>query len=146
MTNNMRARLGYRAVVAYLEDVLARMEQLGVKKSDLAVRLNLKRPAVSRLFEPGRNLTMFTAAMIAEALDARLEVKLSPKDAHLQPVAHLVAAPAYQATQQYALQPIAASDAAAVVSMTRPMYRVIQNTAVADRNPKYVVGEGVEVA
>jgi hypothetical protein len=81
--SNMRARLGYRAAVAYLEDVLARMEQLGVKKSDLAVRLNLKRQAVSRLFEPGRNLTMFTAAMIAEALDARLEVTLSPKGAHL---------------------------------------------------------------
>ncbi|WP_426734398.1 helix-turn-helix domain-containing protein [Myxococcus faecalis] len=63
---------GYSAAFRLVDGFLELLERRGMTRADLARRLDVKRSAVSRWFSPNRNLTVFTAAMIAEALGAEL--------------------------------------------------------------------------
>ncbi|XXF77917.1 helix-turn-helix transcriptional regulator [Myxococcaceae bacterium GXIMD 01537] len=63
---------GYSAAFRLVEGFLELLEQRGMNRADLARRLGVKRSAVTKWFSPNRNLTVFTAAMIAEALGAEL--------------------------------------------------------------------------
>jgi transcriptional regulator with XRE-family HTH domain len=71
-TKQPKYTAGYRAVFRLIESFLDFMEKKDVSKAELARRTGVKRSSVTKWFSPGRNLTIFTAAMIAEALDAEL--------------------------------------------------------------------------
>ena len=72
---------GYEAAFGLIEDFLAVMETKNITKAELARRTGVKPPSVSKWFSPGRNLTVFTAAMIAEALGTHLRFKLTDQEA-----------------------------------------------------------------
>lgn len=69
-----RTTAGYLTVFRVTEQLSRIMEATGVTRSELAKRLDVKPPAISRWFSPGRNLTIFTAAAIADALNLEMKV------------------------------------------------------------------------
>jgi transcriptional regulator with XRE-family HTH domain len=71
---------GYFAAFMLIERLLERMEAMGISKADLARRRKVKRSTVTRWFAPGRNLTVFTAAMIADSLGADLKIDVVPRE------------------------------------------------------------------
>ncbi|NRD50813.1 XRE family transcriptional regulator [Corallococcus sp. AB018] len=72
---------GYAAAFRLLDSFLGLLEQRGMKRTDLAKKLGVERSAVTRWLSPNRNLTVFTAAMIAEALGAELQFVLVDREA-----------------------------------------------------------------
>jgi transcriptional regulator with XRE-family HTH domain len=62
------------------EDLLERMEYLGIKQSDLAHRLECSRSYISRAFSKPKNFTLETVAKLAYALDLDVKVQFQPKD------------------------------------------------------------------
>jgi len=69
---------GYEAVYRLVEGFLELLERRKMTRADLARRLEVKRPVVTRWFG-GSNLTVFTAARIAEALGAELRFEFIDK-------------------------------------------------------------------
>lgn len=76
---------GYKAAIVLVESLLALMEERGVNRADLARRANVSRSTVTKWLTPGRNLTVFTAVMIADELGADIEVTTKPRE----PAAHI---------------------------------------------------------
>jgi len=63
-----------------LESMLKLREQSGMTQQTLAEKIGTKQPALSRLERGGfKNASMETLSKIADALDARLVVRLEPK-------------------------------------------------------------------
>ena len=63
-----------------LESIIKAREQAGLTQEELAKRIGTKQPALSRLERGGFNrATVETLRKIADALDARLVVKIEPK-------------------------------------------------------------------
>jgi len=61
------------------EQILARMNELGLRNKDLADLLGVARSYVSRLLDGRPNLTIRSLAAIAIALDVQLTVSLQPR-------------------------------------------------------------------
>lgn len=74
------ATVGYKAAFTLVERILELMERRKVSRAELARRVGVKRAAASKWFSPGRNLTVFTAAMIAEALGAEIQFRFVDKE------------------------------------------------------------------
>lgn len=63
-----------------IESMLKARERAGLTQTELAKRIGTKQPALSRLESGGfEKATVETLKKIADALDARLVVKLQPK-------------------------------------------------------------------
>jgi len=60
------------------ERILEIMDQKNISRTQLAERLGVSKPAVSRLFNSGSNMTLKRLLTIAEALDQELRIDLSP--------------------------------------------------------------------
>ncbi len=78
MTNRKNVT-GYLTVFRVMEKLARVMEARGISRADLARRLEVQPPAVTRWFSPGRNLTIFTAAAIADALGSELRIEVVDK-------------------------------------------------------------------
>jgi ribosome-binding protein aMBF1 (putative translation factor) len=64
-----------------LESMISLREQRGISQAKLAEKIGTKQPALSRLERGGfKNASLDTLRKIADALDARLVVKLQPRD------------------------------------------------------------------
>ena len=61
--------LAERYFIDITEQVLAYMEENGIKKSELAERMDVTKGYVSKLFADDNNLTLLTLAKISKALD-----------------------------------------------------------------------------
>ena len=68
--------VGFLAANRLIESIMELMSKKGVSQADLARERKSDPSTVSKWFSKGRNLTVFTAAMIADALDADLEIRV----------------------------------------------------------------------
>jgi transcriptional regulator with XRE-family HTH domain len=82
--NKLESDPEYLAALAMTEvneQIVTRMETLGISQRELARRLGKAQSFVSRLLNHGTNATMVTLASIAVALDANLEApRIIPKE------------------------------------------------------------------
>ena len=65
----------------FVEEVERMMEERGVNRAELARRLDASPAYVTQMFKALFNPTLLTLAKIALAFDARVELKLVPRDA-----------------------------------------------------------------
>ena len=61
------------------------MDYRGLKKKDIAERLGVSRPYVTKILRGDANLTMETIGHLAYALDADVTINLSPKESKIKP-------------------------------------------------------------
>jgi len=95
-------RPGYwieRAKLAYTEEVLSRMTQVGVSRSQLACRMNVQPGFVTRLLNGRNNFELATMVRIARALDSEFRCHLQPKGTVSQWVDFLTEEPARPSAQ-----------------------------------------------
>ena len=105
-----RKRLEYfvqGAMISFTESVVTRMEELNISKTELAGKLKCKPSYISKALGGGTNFTLESMVKIGLALDAELEVKLTPKGCSekLEDVLHNVTRikPLKQATFDWAV-------------------------------------------
>lgn len=60
------------------EAILARMEALGLTRTELAERMGVSRARVTQVLAGADNLTLKTLVAVANALDSAVAVKLEP--------------------------------------------------------------------
>ena len=76
---------------AFLRRILRRMKQLGVSQSELARRMNVSRPYITKVLSRDVNFSFRTAAKLANALkmdffpDLREQEDLDPPDSQATP-------------------------------------------------------------
>lgn len=72
---------GYKTALVLVETLLELMERRGVTRAELARLKNVDRSTVTKWLTPGRNLTVFTIADIADTLGADVEfhVRVRPQ-------------------------------------------------------------------
>lgn len=63
----------------FTEQIVARMEEFGLSKSELAEKMGVKRSFVTRLLSGNNNFTLETMVRIARSLDCSLRSHLEPK-------------------------------------------------------------------
>ena len=68
-----------RAKLEFTEEVVARMQELGVTKTELANRLEAKPAFVTRLLSGGNNFELTTMVRLARALESDFRCHLQPK-------------------------------------------------------------------
>jgi transcriptional regulator with XRE-family HTH domain len=68
-----------RAMLDFTEEIVARMEQLGVSKSELANRLGKTPPFVTKLLRGSNNFTLETMVKVARQLKSEVRVHLQPE-------------------------------------------------------------------
>jgi transcriptional regulator with XRE-family HTH domain len=67
------------AIIGFTEDVVTRMKELKVSKSDLAKKLDCNPAYVTKVLRGSTNFTLSSMVKIGLALDSELEVRLRPK-------------------------------------------------------------------
>jgi len=65
----------------FAEELSRLMDERGLTKTDLATKLGCSRAYITKVFNTTFNPTLETLAKIALAFDARVELKLVPRDA-----------------------------------------------------------------
>jgi DNA-binding phage protein len=68
-------------ILSLTGEVLERMELTGTTRTELANRLGVKPPRVTRILQGNDNFTLRTVSQVAEALGCRLVFALEPCDA-----------------------------------------------------------------
>ena len=68
-----------RSILDVTEEIVARMEQLGVSKSELANRLGKTPQFVTKLLHGSNNFTLETMVKVARQLNAEVRVHLQPE-------------------------------------------------------------------
>ena len=73
---------------AFLRQILRRMKELGVSQTELAQRMKVSRPYVTKVLHQDVNFSFRTAAKLANALkmDFFPELRPYPEDATVQPL------------------------------------------------------------
>jgi transcriptional regulator with XRE-family HTH domain len=61
-----------------------------LKKKDLAERLNVSRPYISKILRGDANLTIETIGRLAYALNSDVSINLTPKETHAKPWLYVV--------------------------------------------------------
>ena len=67
---------------AFLRRILLRMKQLGVSQTELARRMNVSRPYVTKVLSSDVNFSFRTAAKLANALKMDFFPELRPQESH----------------------------------------------------------------
>lgn len=62
------------------EKIVLRMEEVGITRSELADRLNKKKPQITRFLRGNNNFTIATMVEIADALGCNYRSHLEPRD------------------------------------------------------------------
>ena len=70
---------------AFLRRILRRMKELGVSQSELAVRMKVSRPYITKVLHQDVNITFRTAAKLAGALKMDFFPELRPHEAPTLP-------------------------------------------------------------
>ncbi len=70
-----------KAKLRFTEEMLSRMDDLGLKKADLAMRLGVKPAQISRLCSGLNNFTVETMVRVARALNCEFNTHLHPEGA-----------------------------------------------------------------
>ncbi len=65
--------------ILLIERLIARMEECGISRSDLAGRMNTSKAYISKLFNNGSNMTLKSMLVLAEAVDCSLSIELVEK-------------------------------------------------------------------
>ena len=60
------------------EQILARMEELGMTQADLARQMGVSRARISQILRGNDNLTLKSIVAVAIGLDSRVDVRLKP--------------------------------------------------------------------
>ena len=68
---------------AFLRRILRRMKQLGVSQSELAKRMHVSRPYISKVLRQDVNFSFRTAAKLANALKMDFMPELRPREREL---------------------------------------------------------------
>ena len=74
---------------AFLRQILLRMKELGVSQTELARRLNVSRPYITKVLHQDVNFSFRTAEKLANALkmDFLPELRPHPEETAVQPLA-----------------------------------------------------------
>ena len=72
---------------AFLRQILRRMKELGVSQTELARRMNVSRPYISKVLRQDVNFSFRTAAKLANALKMDFFPDLCEQDANDTPAA-----------------------------------------------------------
>ena len=74
---------------AFLRQILLRMKELGVSQTELARRMNVSRPYITKVLHQDVNFSFRTAAKLANALkmDFLPELRPYPEETAAQPLA-----------------------------------------------------------
>ena len=74
---------------AFLRQILLRMKELGVSQTELARRMNVSRPYITKVLHTDVNISFRTAAKLANALkmDFFPELRPYPEETAAQPLA-----------------------------------------------------------
>lgn len=67
------------AILEFTEEITARMDTLGVRKTELAERLKVQPAFITKLLSGANNFTIETMVKTARALDADLRIHLQPR-------------------------------------------------------------------
>lgn len=70
-----------RVLIEFTEEVVARMDALGISRAELARRLGAKPTYVTRILNGPENFTVKSMVRIARLLDCALRVHMQPKGA-----------------------------------------------------------------
>lgn len=79
------------AKVDFALELVASLERLKITKQQLAERIGVKAPYLTRLLRGDENLTIATMVKVADSLGKRLNIHLSDRDCHvrwLEVIAH----------------------------------------------------------
>jgi len=68
-----------RAVLEFMEEVIARMEQLDVSRSELAARINVSPAYVTKILRGSSNFTLQSMVKIGRAIGCELRTHLQPE-------------------------------------------------------------------
>ncbi len=77
-----RATLSYkveRAIIAFTEQVIGKMEASGLSRTALAAKLEASPAYITKFLRGGTNFTLESMIKVAEVLDCELKVELVPK-------------------------------------------------------------------
>jgi transcriptional regulator with XRE-family HTH domain len=77
-----RTSIAYKAegvILDVTEQIVERMQELGISKSELAKQIGSSPPYVTKLLRGGTNFTLESMVKVADALDSELKVKIEPK-------------------------------------------------------------------
>ena len=66
----------------FLRTILLRMKELGVSQTELAKRMDVSRPYITKVLHQDVNITFRTAAKLAGALKMDFFPKLRPQEPH----------------------------------------------------------------
>jgi transcriptional regulator with XRE-family HTH domain len=69
-----------RVLVEAMAALWTEIERTGMKKTDIAQKLDVSKPYVSQALNGGQNLTLRSLADFAWALESRVQISLSPAD------------------------------------------------------------------
>lgn len=69
-----------RVILEVTETIYAQMEQLGLRKSELATKLGVSKAYVTQALSGDRNLTLRSLVDFASALDCEIAVHLAPRE------------------------------------------------------------------
>ena len=67
---------------AFLRRILLRMKELGVSQTELAKRMDVSRPYITKVLHQDVNITFRTAAKLASALKMDFFPDLRPQESH----------------------------------------------------------------
>lgn len=76
-----RRSLDYKlesAMLSFNSQVINRLDELGLTRTQLAERLDVKPPMISRMLNGNTNYTLKTMVSIASALDCEFDVRIPP--------------------------------------------------------------------
>ena len=74
-------------VSLFLRQVLLQMKALGLSQTDLAKRMNVSRPYISKVLKGDVNISFGTAAKLAHALALDFSPTLTPSEEHVEETA-----------------------------------------------------------
>lgn len=69
-------------ILEFTEEMVRRMEELSLSKSDLARRLDTSPAYITKLLRGTSNFTVETMVKVASALECEVRLKLQPEGAH----------------------------------------------------------------
>lgn len=69
---------------AFLRQILLRMKELGVNQTELARRMNVSRPYITKVLRQDVNFSFRTAAKLAKALKMDFFPTLKPEEERLE--------------------------------------------------------------
>ena len=78
----MQSKAANHLIGAFLRRILLRMKELGVSQTELAKRMQVSRPYITKVLHQDIDITFRTAAKLASALKMDFFPELRPQESH----------------------------------------------------------------